>query len=165
MSSRTLSDVTTKEDDAETVKAVDFVQAAEKGFVATDERGQAIVQLDAAEEARLRSKLDWRIVPPITLVYFMCFIDRSNLGNSRIAHIEQSLNLKGYDFNSEFKSAGAFGQTPLNWSSSFLVSTLPKSSRRHSMLLISSLRCRLRCYASASDRADISLLAHSALGS
>lgn len=80
---------------------IEIVRAAEKGHVATDERGHALVQLDAAQEARLRRKLDWYVVPPISLVYFWCFIDRASLGNARLAHLEQSLGLKGYDFNSE----------------------------------------------------------------
>jgi len=39
---------------------------------------------DVEEETRIRRKLDWNIVPLVTLLYLLCFIDRANIGNARI---------------------------------------------------------------------------------
>ena len=32
------------------------------------------------EEKRIRRKLDFRIVPLVTLLYLLCFLDRANVG-------------------------------------------------------------------------------------
>ncbi|KAF1364357.1 MFS general substrate transporter [Lizonia empirigonia] len=56
---------------------------------------------DAARKAerRLRLKIDLFVVPTVTLLYLMCFIDRTNIGNARLAGFEKDLHLKGYDYN------------------------------------------------------------------
>lgn len=77
--------------------------------------------IDPEAEKRLRRKFDMRILPIIILIYLFTFIDvrfmlyavyaaarladedlipqRANIGNARIAGLEKSLNLKGYDYN------------------------------------------------------------------
>ncbi|KAH8798009.1 major facilitator superfamily domain-containing protein [Flagelloscypha sp. PMI_526] len=55
--------------------------------------------LDPQAEARLRRKLDLRILPIITLTYTLLFLDRTNIGNARTAGLEKSLKLGTYDFN------------------------------------------------------------------
>lgn len=69
---------------------------------------------DEAEEARIRHKLDWQIVPIVTLMYLLCFLDRSvtqlilgttltpysaNIGNARIQGMAKDLKLIGFRFN------------------------------------------------------------------
>ncbi|KAI1178308.1 MFS transporter [Nemania sp. FL0916] len=73
--------------------------AAEKGFTATDHRGQSLVQLDAQAEKKLLRKLDLMVVPTVSILYLFCFIDRANIGNARLAGFETDLGLKGYDYN------------------------------------------------------------------
>ncbi|KAK6439190.1 hypothetical protein LTR95_004609 [Oleoguttula sp. CCFEE 5521] len=58
------------------------------------------------EERRIRRKLDWRIVPLVTLLYLLCFLDRdadinnpANVGNARIQGMAKDLHLVGYRFN------------------------------------------------------------------
>lgn len=51
------------------------------------------------EERAVRRKLDLRLVPPVTLLYLLCFIDRANVGNARIQGMAKDLNLVGYRFN------------------------------------------------------------------
>jgi len=46
-------------------------------------------------ENRVRGKLDWNIVPLITVVYMLSVLDRSNVGNARIAGMATDLNLVG----------------------------------------------------------------------
>ncbi|KAJ9663190.1 hypothetical protein H2198_000951 [Neophaeococcomyces mojaviensis] len=55
--------------------------------------------LDAAAEARLRRKIDLYTVPTVAILYLCCFIDRTNIGNARLAGFEKDLKLKGYDYN------------------------------------------------------------------
>lgn len=54
--------------------------AAERGHLATDQYGHALVEFDPAAESRLRLKIDLCIVPTVALMYLFCFIDRANIG-------------------------------------------------------------------------------------
>ncbi|PVI06992.1 MFS general substrate transporter [Periconia macrospinosa] len=51
------------------------------------------------EETIVRRKLDRVIVPLTTFLYLLCFLDRTNIGNARIAGMGTELNLIGYRFN------------------------------------------------------------------
>ncbi|KAF5019117.1 hypothetical protein F66182_8886 [Fusarium sp. NRRL 66182] len=73
--------------------------AAARGHLATDEHGNPIATFDAAAEKRLRRKIDWYIMPTVTVLYLMCFVDRANIGNARLAGLEKDLGLAGYDYN------------------------------------------------------------------
>lgn len=73
--------------------------AAERGQVATDKYGHSLVQIDPKAEAKLRLKIDFMIVPTVSLLYLFCFIDRANIGNARLAGLEKDLGLKGNDYN------------------------------------------------------------------
>ena len=53
--------------------------------------GQSLVLFDPKEEARLRLKIDLYIVPTVALLYLFCFIDRANIGNARLAGLEEDL--------------------------------------------------------------------------
>lgn len=67
--------------------------------VAPAQLRRTLADIDPAAEARLRRKMDMRILPAVSLLYLFCFIDRANIGNARIAGLERDLNLKGYDYN------------------------------------------------------------------
>ncbi|KAG2220157.1 hypothetical protein INT45_013855, partial [Circinella minor] len=56
-------------------------------------------EIDSKIEARIRRKYDLRIMPIVTLIYLMAFIDRSNMGNARVLGMEDELDLSGYRFN------------------------------------------------------------------
>ncbi|KAI0973489.1 MFS transporter [Xylaria arbuscula] len=73
--------------------------AAERGFVVTDHHGESLIQFDPEAERRLRNKLDYMIVPTVSILYLFCFIDRANIGNARLAGFEKDLGLEGYDYN------------------------------------------------------------------
>lgn len=53
----------------------------------------------AAEEAKVIRKLDWVLLPYIFLLYMLAVLDRSNLGNARLAGLENAINLKGFNYN------------------------------------------------------------------
>ncbi|KAG6134584.1 hypothetical protein E4U28_005761 [Claviceps purpurea] len=56
-------------------------------------------QIDAKEESRMRLKMDLAIVPLVCLLYLVSFIDRSNIGNAKIAGLDKDLGLRGFDYN------------------------------------------------------------------
>lgn len=51
------------------------------------------------EERVIRRKLDFRVVPLVTILYLLCFLDRSNVGNARIQGMGEDLELTGFRFN------------------------------------------------------------------
>ncbi|KAJ2979071.1 hypothetical protein NUW58_g7298 [Xylaria curta] len=51
------------------------------------------------EETAVRRKLDRQLVPMITILYLLCFLDRINIGNARIQGLNEDLDLYGYRFN------------------------------------------------------------------
>ncbi|KAL9014382.1 MAG: hypothetical protein Q9173_000959 [Seirophora scorigena] len=46
-------------------------------------------------EKRVVRKMDLRVVPLVTTLYLLAFLDRSNIGNARIASMEEDLELDG----------------------------------------------------------------------
>ncbi|KAJ4303454.1 hypothetical protein N0V90_002349 [Kalmusia sp. IMI 367209] len=61
---------------------------------------QVQMQIDPEMERRVRRKLDWHIIPLVSALYLLAFLDRSNIGNARIAGMREDLELDGerYDW-------------------------------------------------------------------
>ncbi|GLB33791.1 putative transporter [Lyophyllum shimeji] len=56
-------------------------------------------EYDRRMTRRILWKLDCNILPPLALLWLANFIDRSNVGNARIAGLERDAHLKGNQFN------------------------------------------------------------------
>ncbi|KAF1817470.1 putative MFS transporter [Eremomyces bilateralis CBS 781.70] len=63
------------------------------------EEGDVVVNLSEAEQKAAIRKVDWRVVPLLTFLYLVSFIDRSNIGNAKIAGMNDDLNLHGLQYN------------------------------------------------------------------
>ncbi|KAM0786604.1 hypothetical protein ACM66B_002058 [Microbotryomycetes sp. NB124-2] len=79
-------------------------EVARSGQAATDIHGHALVEIDPKAELALVRKLDLIILPSVLFCYIMCFVDRANIGNARIAGMEASIGMRptdygGYGFN------------------------------------------------------------------
>lgn len=48
---------------------------------------------DPKETARMLRKIDWRLIPPLTLLYLLSYLDRGNIGNAKIAGMDTELGL------------------------------------------------------------------------
>ncbi|KAH7339653.1 major facilitator superfamily domain-containing protein [Rhizoctonia solani] len=69
------------------------------------------------EEKRLIRKLDWRILPVVIILYLANFIDRTNVGNAKVAGLEKDIGLVGYQYNiglSIFYITYALSEVPSN---------------------------------------------------
>ncbi|KAK8113475.1 MFS transporter [Apiospora sp. TS-2023a] len=72
---------------------------AEKGTAAQIEpKLGATAVVDSALEQRVVRKLDYRIVPLVSFLFLLSFLDRSNIGNARIAGMEEDLHLEGDEY-------------------------------------------------------------------
>ncbi|CRK33768.1 hypothetical protein BN1708_006143 [Verticillium longisporum] len=54
---------------------------------------------DAVALRKLTRKIDLRIIPLFIFLYTMTFLDRVNIGNARLWHLEADLGMAGYDYN------------------------------------------------------------------
>lgn len=59
----------------------------------------ASVAIDPAAEKRLVWKFDTRILPTLAVMYLFNALDKGNLGNAKTAGLEDTLKLKGDDYN------------------------------------------------------------------
>jgi sugar phosphate permease len=50
-------------------------------------------QFDAARTKKLLRKLDWHIVPFLSLLYLLSFLDRSNIGNAKLFSLQEDLGM------------------------------------------------------------------------
>ncbi|TFK22746.1 high-affinity nicotinic acid transporter [Coprinopsis marcescibilis] len=57
------------------------------------------ITFDDAQTGRLLRKMDWNIVPFLSFLYLLSFLDRSNIGNARLAGLEADLSMKNLDYN------------------------------------------------------------------
>ncbi|KAK4089371.1 hypothetical protein Purlil1_6360 [Purpureocillium lilacinum] len=51
------------------------------------------------EVAQVLRKVDWRVIPILTFLYIMCYMDRSNIGNAKVAGMNSELHLTGSQYN------------------------------------------------------------------
>ena len=75
------------------------IAAQHANFVTPKGNISDFVPPTAAEEARIIRKLDLRLIPLVFLLYMLAVLDRSNLGNARLAGLEDDINLAGFRYN------------------------------------------------------------------
>lgn len=73
------------------------LKQAEHGTAAVAGVNNDIIIDEAAEKALIR-KLDRWIIPPVMLLYLFSFLDRVNIGNARLYHMESDLGLVGNQY-------------------------------------------------------------------
>ncbi|KAK5045172.1 hypothetical protein LTR84_009505 [Exophiala bonariae] len=56
------------------------------------------IDLEGVNEKALVRKLDRRLLPPLTLLYLLSFLDRSNVGNARIEGLVTDLHITGNQY-------------------------------------------------------------------
>ncbi|KAF2271751.1 MFS general substrate transporter [Westerdykella ornata] len=82
--------------------ASDFVEkehVEDKAVISDGEVEANHVEVSEAEARRILAKVDYRLVPMLALLYLVAFIDRSNIGNAKIAGLTEDLKMKGLQYN------------------------------------------------------------------
>ncbi|CAK7200689.1 hypothetical protein SEUCBS139899_003387 [Sporothrix eucalyptigena] len=54
---------------------------------------------DDAETKRVLRKVDYRLVPMLVLLYLICFVDKGNIGNAKVAGMNTDLKLTDSQYN------------------------------------------------------------------
>jgi len=65
----------------------------------TASAGSSDLLFDDRTTKRLIRKIDWRIIPFLSLLYLLSFLDRTNIGNARLAGLEKDLVMSGLEYN------------------------------------------------------------------
>ncbi|KAK8039987.1 hypothetical protein PG993_008398 [Apiospora rasikravindrae] len=55
--------------------------------------------IDPVAEKKLVRKCDLHVLPPITILFFLAFMDRTNIGNARIQGMSEDLDMTGRSYN------------------------------------------------------------------
>ena len=73
---------------------------SELEYVKGNAPGNAGPTFSIEDENRVYRKLDWNLMPLVFVLYSLSVLDRSNLGNAKIAGMEDDINLSGrrYDW-------------------------------------------------------------------
>ena len=72
---------------------------AKTEHVAITSEERVVQGFDAIETAKVLRKVDWRLLPVLSFLYLIAFIDRSNLGNASVAGLTEDLRLTGSQYN------------------------------------------------------------------
>ncbi|KAI0081283.1 MFS general substrate transporter [Panus rudis PR-1116 ss-1] len=56
------------------------------------------IPYDDAEERRAVRRLDWTVLPLVTLFYLFSFLDRANIGNARVAGMQKGLHMTDHQY-------------------------------------------------------------------
>ncbi|EGO25330.1 hypothetical protein SERLADRAFT_368727 [Serpula lacrymans var. lacrymans S7.9] len=71
----------------------------EDGASIQDSEKDIPIELTSQERRRILRKLDWHLLPFVSLLYLLSFLDRSNVGNAKVAGMAADLNLVGLRYN------------------------------------------------------------------
>jgi hypothetical protein len=68
-----------------------------------EEAGASNSVEEARQHAHLTRRVLWKLdthaLPPLALLWLASFVDRTNIGNARIAGLQTDTHLKGNEFN------------------------------------------------------------------
>lgn len=79
---------------------VDKKQLAEAGVASDVSSGELrYIPDDPKSERKLTTLVDFKVIPILGLLYLICFLDRTNIANARLAGLEKGLNMPPTGFN------------------------------------------------------------------
>ncbi|KAF3023123.1 hypothetical protein E8E14_013662 [Neopestalotiopsis sp. 37M] len=67
--------------------------------VLNTEDAEFIASFTEAQRKRVIWKVDIRLIPMLTILYLISFLDRSNIGNAKIEGLDTDLQLDGVKYN------------------------------------------------------------------
>ncbi|KAL2009378.1 hypothetical protein VTN00DRAFT_7572 [Thermoascus crustaceus] len=84
---------------AEAPEKRDVAGSPKQGFQNASPASSSVAEanFNINEKALLR-KLDLRLLPPVTLLYLLSFLDRSNVGNAKLEGLTEDLNMSGNQY-------------------------------------------------------------------
>lgn len=84
------------------LRAVSIVETETKGdvdFIESASSNDPEFGYDQKQEKALIRKIDRKLLPLLTILYLLSFLDRTNIGNARLFGLEKDLGMKGLNYN------------------------------------------------------------------
>lgn len=84
------------------LRAVSIVETETKGgvdFIESASTSDSEFGYDQKQEKALIRKIDRKLLPLLTMLYLLSFLDRTNIGNARLFGLEKDLGMTGLDYN------------------------------------------------------------------
>jgi hypothetical protein len=101
------------------VAPVDKAALVKEGVATSTSSGEIeYTPPSSAADRKLTTKLDFKVIPIFGLLYLICFLDRTNIANARLAGLEAALNMPTNGFNvalSIFYIPFVLFEVPSNW--------------------------------------------------
>ncbi len=70
------------------------------GATDTSDDGELVVECPPhTTERKMMTRIDWHILPFVTILYLLAFLDRVNIANARTFNLEADLGLKKTEYN------------------------------------------------------------------
>lgn len=77
----------------------DTVEQKSHDAVNVDDDHLTLVSFSHLDRKKLLRKMDLRLIPMLTVLYLLSFLDRGNIGNAKIEGLAEDLNLTGSQYN------------------------------------------------------------------
>jgi len=74
-------------------------QSGAQVITACNSRSSTGIRISAEDQARLLRKIDWQLLPILTMLYLLSFLDRASIGNAKIANMGKDLHLTPGQYN------------------------------------------------------------------
>lgn len=71
-------------DEKKSAEATPSIRSTSKEALKEETGGSPLLRYSAEEEASLVRKIDWKLLPGLTFLYLLSFLDRSNVGNAKL---------------------------------------------------------------------------------
>ncbi|KAG1877062.1 MFS general substrate transporter [Suillus tomentosus] len=59
----------------------------------------SVLPVNPREQVRILRKMDWHLLPFVTVFFFLLFLDKANIGNATVAGMTTDLKLTGFKYN------------------------------------------------------------------
>jgi hypothetical protein len=59
----------------------------------------SLEEASVVDENKVLRKMDLRLIPIVSALYLLCFLDRGNIGNARIEGLLEDINLTSPQYN------------------------------------------------------------------
>ena len=81
-------------------EAIDEKSLAQNEHSVNYSSGQSeYVALSPKEDRILTTKIDLKVIPICGLIFLVCFLDRTNIANARLAGLQKGLNMPANGYN------------------------------------------------------------------
>ncbi|KAG2061067.1 MFS general substrate transporter [Suillus hirtellus] len=103
------------------------------------------------ERARILRKIDWHLLPFVTVFYLFSYLDRANIGNAKVAGMATNLYLTGFRYNiaaAVFFISYSFAEVPSNIALKLLRPSRWIPSIMVAWGIVLTLMCLIRSYQS-----------------